>query len=156
MVFDVEKVVREYIGKSVHMSLGTARHGKPWVCEVHFVYDDNLNLYFRSKPIRRHSQEIADNPNVAGNIVRQHAADEYPHAVYFEGTAGIVTDEVERQRVFPLFKSRLGVDESAVEEAKNPDGHQFYKITVENWYTFGKFGRGSGQKDQLKWNGGAK
>jgi uncharacterized protein YhbP (UPF0306 family) len=156
MDFDVEQVVREYIDKSIHMSLATTRDDKPWVCEVHFAYDNDLNLYFRSLRSRRHSQDIASNPNVAGNIVKQHAVDEYPHAIYFEGTAEMVTGDTQRQKIFPLFKERVGADESILEEAKAPDGHQFYKISVANWYTFGKFGRDHGGKDGLKWNGGAK
>lgn len=156
MDFDVEKVVREYIEKSIHMSLATSRDDKPWVCEVHFVYDNGLNLYFRSLSTRRHSQDIASNPNVAGNIVKQHTAEEYPHAIYFEGRAEMVTEDGQRQKIYPLFKKRMGIDDSIIEEAKKADGHQFYKITVENWYTFGKFGRDHGSKDQLKWNGGAK
>lgn len=121
---------------------------KPWVCEVHFVYDENLNLYFRSLKSRRHSQEIAANPRVAGNIVKQHSA------IYFEGTAAIVEDEDERQSIFPAFQSRLGAGEGILEEARQQEGHQFYKITVAEWYAFGKFGQPSGQKYELQWNGG--
>src|SRR5204862_27783 len=101
MNLDIEQIVREYINKSLHMSLATCGGNKPWVCEVHFAYDENLNLYFRSLKTCRHSQEIAQNPNVAGNIVRQHSLEEYPHAIYFEGTAAIIEDEQERRRVFP-------------------------------------------------------
>jgi uncharacterized protein YhbP (UPF0306 family) len=78
MSIDVEKVVREYIDKSIHMSLATSTENKPWVCEVHFAYDDDLNLYWRSKTDRRHSQEIALNPFVAGNIVKQHELTSIP------------------------------------------------------------------------------
>lgn len=152
----MEKIVREYIEKSIHMSLGTSKDNKPWVCEVHFVYDDQLNLYFRSLKSRRHSQEIAQNPNVAGNIVKQHNVEEYPHAIYFEGTAAIVEDDAERQKLFPLFETRLGAGKDILEEARQEDGHQFYKITVANWYAFGKFGQQSGQKYELAWNGGKK
>src|SRR5690349_166662 len=134
MNLDVEKIVREYIDKSLHMSLGTSKDNKPWVCEVHFVYDENLNLYFRSLTSRRHSQEIAVNPQVAGNIVRQHAVDEYPHGIYFEGKAKLIEDEAEKQALFLPFQQRFNVAKSVLEEAKRPDGHQFYKITVENWY----------------------
>jgi len=151
---DTEKIIREYIDKTVHMSLATSRDTKPWVCEAHFVYDEQLNLYFRSLKSRRHSQETAQNPNVAGNIVKQHAVDEYPHAIYFEGTAAIIEDEQERQKLFPYFQSRLGVKDSILEEAKKEDGHQFYKITVSNWYAFGKFDQSSGRKYELVWNGG--
>ena len=153
---DVEKIIREYIDKSLHMSLGTSKDNKPWVCEVHFVYDDKLNLYFRSLKSRRHSQEIAVNPSVAGNIVRQHAVDEYPHAVYFEGSAALIEDDAVRQELFPLFQTRLGSNEGILEDARQQDGHQFYKIVVENWYAFGKFDGDKGQKLVLNWNGGNK
>ena len=152
---DIEKIVREYITKVPHMSLATSSSDKPWVCEVHFAYDDNLNLYFRSLPTRRHSQEIAQNPFVAGNIVKQHALDDAPHAIYFEGTAELVDSPEERRRIFPYFQSRLGSDESILDEAANPDGHQFYKVTVANWYAFGKFGGDVGGKHELAWNGGS-
>lgn len=156
MKLDVEKVVREYIDKSLHMSLATSAGDKPWVCEVHFAYDENLNLYFRSLKTRRHSQDIANNPNVAGNIVRQHDLGEYPHAIYFEGTAAHIGDAAEVDEIFPLFQKRLQLDQTAVEEAKNADGHQFYKITVSNWYAFGKFEDDKGEKYKLAWNGGQK
>lgn len=151
---DMEEIVREYIGKSLHMSLGTSVNNKPWVCELHFVFDDQLNLYFRSRKSRRHSQEIAENPNVAGNIVAQHTLDESVHAVYFEGTAAIMKDDNKRQMLLPLFQSRLGTDESIIEEARTADGHQFYKVSVESWFAFGDFGDGSIDKYQLVWNGG--
>src|ERR1044071_4915637 len=110
MDMDIEKIVREYINKSLHMSLATVSRDKPWVCEVHFVHDDNLNLYWRSLSSRRHSQEIAANPNVAGNIVRQHSLEEYPHAIYFEGKAELIDSQAEREKVFPLFQKRLNAD----------------------------------------------
>lgn len=151
---NIEQVIREYLPQIIHMSLGTSKDNRPWVCEVHFVYNDNLNLYFRSLTSRRHSQEIAANPQVAGNIVKQHAIGEYPLGLYFEGTAALVTDEAERREVEPLFKERLGVTADILVEAADPDGHQFYKITVETWYAFGKFDDKS-QKLELVWNGGS-
>lgn len=151
---DREAIIREYIDKSLHLSLGTCIDNKPWVCEVHFVYDNHLNLYFRSLRSRRHSQEIANNSHVAGNIVKQHSIDEYPHAIYFEGTATIVEDEAEKLRIFPYFQSRLGARKEILEEARKEEGHQFYKVTVTAWYAFGTFGQSSGQKVELQWDGG--
>lgn len=150
---ELEEIIREYVDKSIHMSLATCVENQPWVSEVHFVYDDDLNLYFRSLPTRRHSQEIAQNPHVAGNIVRQHELTDYPHAVYFEGEAGVMTDEGEFERVYELMAERLGADGAIIEETKRPDGHAFYKITVKNWSAFGKFGRNSGDKYTLAWGG---
>jgi uncharacterized protein YhbP (UPF0306 family) len=95
MNVDVEQVIRDYLPEVGHMSLGTSSNNRPWVCEVHFTYDDNLNLYFRSLASRRHSQEIAANPNVAGNIVKQFQLGESPVGTYFEGTAQMLTSDEE-------------------------------------------------------------
>lgn len=76
MINDLEKTIRDYLPAVIHLSLSTCKDDKPWVCEVHYVYDDELNLYFRSKPSRRHSLEIMDNPYVAGNIVEQHTVED--------------------------------------------------------------------------------
>jgi uncharacterized protein YhbP (UPF0306 family) len=153
---DVEKAVREYIEKTIHMSLGTAKDNKPWVSEVHFAYDDKLNLYFRSLKSRRHSQEIAENPNVAGNIVDKYGLGDSVVGVYFEGTAKLLESGEEQNTASQSIKNRLKTEDSILDEAKNDDGHQFYKVIVANWYVFGRFGAPSGQKYKLEWNGGTK
>lgn len=149
MNLDLEKIIREYIDKTVHMSLATVSNDRPWVCEVHFVYDDDLNLYFRSKSSTRHCQELMANPNVAGNIVRQHQLDEYPHAIYFEGRAEHMTDDDAIRAVMPIFHDKQKTDLAELEESRS--GKSFYKISVENWYAFGKFGGDKGQKYKLEW-----
>jgi uncharacterized protein YhbP (UPF0306 family) len=154
MNVDIEKVVRENIDKTVHLSLATVKDNMPWVCEVHFAYDDNLNLYFRSLPSRRHSMEIAKNPNVAGNIIEQHPLEKYPLGIYFEGTAERLAPGDEQELAAKCMKAKLKKSDEIVEEARNPEGHQFYKISVKNWYVFGKFGGPKGQKYKLAWNGG--
>ncbi len=133
---DVEALIREYLPNIIHMSLGTCADNKPWVCEVHFVYDDGLNLYWRSTPDRRHSEDIAKNPNVAGNIVVQHGPTEKPRGVYFEGTAEMLSGVTENDQVYKLFADRLNKGPEILEDAANPDGNQFYKITVKDWYVF--------------------
>jgi uncharacterized protein YhbP (UPF0306 family) len=153
---NIEHIIREYVDKSLHLSLATVSDNRPWVSEVHFVYDDNLNIYWRSLASRRHSIEIASNPYVAGNIVKQHSLDEYPHAVYFEGTAELLKSEQAIKQILPQFIARIGANESAAAEGLHEDGHQFYKLTVKNWYAFGKFGGEQGLKHQLIWNGGVK
>src|SRR5690242_16435630 len=118
MTVDVEKVVREYLPNLIHMSLATSKDNKPWVCEVHFAFDQDLNLYFRSLASRRHSQEIADNPNVAGNIIRQHSSGELPLGVYFEGTAKMLTPGEEQDKAYEALNERFGLGEKIMEEAK--------------------------------------
>jgi len=140
MDLDVEKIVRENINKTVHMSLATVSDNKPWVCEVHFAYDEKLNLYFRSLKSRRHSQEIAVNPNVAVNIIDKYNLGDPVVGVYFEGTAKLVEAGEEQNIAAQCLKDRLKITDDIVKEAEQEDGHQFYKISVENWYLFGRFG----------------
>ena len=153
---DVEKIVREYVDKTIHMSLATAKDNTPWVCEVHFAYDESLNLYFRSLKSRRHSQEIANNPNVSGNIIDKYGLDDPVVGVYFEGKAELLEAGDVQNLAAKCLKDRLKIDDDIVGEAEHEDGHQFYKIAVSNWYVFGRFGGSSGQKYNLEWNGGAK
>ena len=152
MNVEVEDIIRNNIGATVHMSLATVSNNRPWVCEVHFAYDEELNLYFRSKASRRHSQEIAQNPYVSGNIVKQFELGEPVVGVYFEGTAEQLAHVTEESPAFVALQ-RLGLKTDALTEAENEaDGHKFYKITVKNWYAFGRFGADHGQKLSLEWN----
>lgn len=149
---DIEAIIRENIDKTVHMSLATSKDGKPWVCEVHFGYDDQLNLYWQSLKNRRHSQEIAENSNVAGNIVDKHEVGQPVVGIYFEGTAKLLAAGDEQNEAFRAMHNRGVTPDDAIEDAANENGHQFYKVTVENWYAFGRFGQPSGQKYKLEWN----
>ena len=154
---DTEQFIRDYLAQVVHMSLATSANNQPWVCEVHFAYDDDLNLYWRSKSNRRHSQEIAANPHVAGNIIRQHGLKNSPVGVYFEGTAELLPAGIEQTKAFEALRDREIAKPDALEEAGRQNGHQFYKIIIKNWYAFGPFGEnGSSTKVQLIWNGSKK
>jgi uncharacterized protein YhbP (UPF0306 family) len=134
---DIEKLIREYLPGVFHMSLATCLHNKPWVCEVHYVYDNDLNLYFLSKLSRRHSQEISKNPNVAGDIVKQHATNEKPRGIYFEGTAELMKNVDQNSLVYKLYDERFGISPSILNEIKHSEsGHKFYKIIPESFVLF--------------------
>lgn len=148
---DIEQTIRNYLPQIVHMSLATSADNKPWVCEVHFAFDDDLNLYFRSLPARRHSQEIAKNPHVAGNIVTQHFLNQTVRGVYFEGTAKKLSPGDEQTAAYEALSKRLGMGKELLEEAKNPEGPQLYKITVNAFYVFDAY-NSPAKKHELPWN----
>jgi uncharacterized protein YhbP (UPF0306 family) len=151
MIQNLENTIREYLPQVIHLSLGTSRNNLPWVCEVHYVFDDDLNLYFRSLESRRHSQEIADNPLVAGNIVAQHTIKDKPRGVYFEGLAEKLVDVGEKDVAYQLYCQRFGTGPQIVKEALRPDGHKFYKISVSSYYVFDSRESVPSQKYVLKW-----
>lgn len=149
---DIEKLIREYIPNVIHMSLATSAGDKPWVCEVHYSYDQDLNLYFRSLESRRHSKEIAQNSTVAGNIVEPHGLTDKPRGVYFEGRANLLENVDENHLAFTTYKTRLNTGPDILEEAKQPDGHKFYKVTVTDFYVFDSRESKPSQKYHLAWN----
>lgn len=151
MLQDIEQVIREYLPEVIHMSLATVRENYPWVCEVHYVFDDELNLYFRSTAARRHSQEIALNPRVAGTIVKQHQKGEKPRGVYFEGTAALLEGVHEQHVAYRKYCERFGTTAAILDEAATDTGHKFYKITVHKFYVFDSIAASPGRKYELVW-----
>jgi len=148
---DIESNVRKHIDKSFHMSLATVSDNKPWVCEVHFAYDSDLNIYFVSKVTTRHCKEIAANQHVAGNIVKQHGLEESPHGVYFEGYAELI--EYPSDEELDVYCGRLARDKDELRaNLQVENGHRMYRISVQNWAIFGKFGQESNKKYELKWS----
>lgn len=134
---NVEQLIRKYLSDIFHLSLATCADNKPWVCEVHYVYDDDLNFYFLSKPSRRHSKEIAANPNVAGNVVKQHSATETPRGVYFEGRAEMLEELSDHSQAHALYDERFNLSPEMIKEINDdPTGHKFYKITPTNFVLF--------------------
>lgn len=132
------------------MSLATVKDNKPWVCEVHFAYDDALNIYFVSKLSTRHCKEIAENANVAGNIVKQHELTELPGGIYFEGIVKLIedpsTEDIDR------YCSRLKRNsEELTAQLKEENGRRMYRINVSNWAAFVKFEDQPLQKYELVW-----
>lgn len=150
--FDIEKVIRAYLPGIIHMSMATCVDNKPWVCEVHYVYDDQLNLYFRSKPSRRHCKELAINPNVAGNIVTQHTMSEKPRGIYFEGRAELLKNVSKNDEAYKKCRERFGKGPEILTETNQPDGGQFFKISVSDYYVFDARESVPAQKYHLKWH----
>lgn len=147
----IEQTIREYIDQIVHMSLATSANNQPWVCEVHFAVDNELNIYFRSIKSARHSQEIFSNPHVAGNIVTQHFKNQRVRGVYFEGRAELLADFDETHPGVLATAKRFG-EKSAIQAVKPEDNESHYfKITVKNWYLFDSYGPAPVGKHQLPW-----
>lgn len=146
---NIEAIIRSYLPQVIHMSLATCSDNKPWVCEVHYAYDDDLNLYFRSTPDRRHSREIAANPNVAGNIVTQHHLDQKVRGVYFEGMAEKLTNVDESSIAYTVVAARLGLGPEILKDSNTDSGHGFYRIKVSDYYLFDSYGPGPSAKHHL-------
>lgn len=65
----VKKELIEFIKNQKLLVLSTVdEKGNPWVCNVYYSADNDLNLFFVSPTDTKHSQHIAENPQVAFSI----------------------------------------------------------------------------------------
>ncbi len=65
---NIKELIKEVLEKGYLMSLGTVDQGGVWVADVIYIYDDQLNIYWMSSPMTRHSKAILENNQVAGTI----------------------------------------------------------------------------------------
>lgn len=65
---NIGKLILGVLEKGYLMSLGTQDDGGVWVCDVIYIHDDQLNMYWMSHPKTRHSNAVIKNPNIAGTI----------------------------------------------------------------------------------------
>jgi hypothetical protein len=148
----VEAIIRQYLPQVVHMSLATCAEGKPWVCEVHFAFDEELNLYWQSSQERRHSVEVDKNANVAGNIITQHFMNQKVRGVYFEGTAEKLEGVDEAHPGYVAYAKRYSKGPELLADWSKDGGARLYKIAVSDYYLFDAYANDPPQKFRLGWN----
>lgn len=135
---DTKQLISEYLKTMRVMQLATSSGNKVWACNVHFYADDNNNLYWISTPTRRHSLDIAINPNVA---VTMKIHEDVPEEKYIiglsaEGQATLLSKE-DVQKIGPEYMKKLDKPLTLLEDimsGENP--HQFYKLTVSRFVLF--------------------
>ncbi|MEK7571604.1 MAG: pyridoxamine 5'-phosphate oxidase family protein [Patescibacteria group bacterium] len=135
---DGKKLIQEYLKNARVMHLATSVNDKPWVCNVHFYADDENNLYWISTPTRRHSEEIAKNPNVAVTIKVHEDTPKEPYVIglSLEGKAELLSEE-ETKEIGPKYIAKLGNIPTLAEDilsGKNP--HKFYRLRPTNIVLF--------------------
>jgi uncharacterized protein YhbP (UPF0306 family) len=121
------------------MQLATCKDGKPWLCSVWYVMDEAENIYFISKDSRRHSQELANNPNVCVTIVSdiQDKKGGQGQSLTVNGKGETVRGN-HIQQVYRLYSERFPelADMPPIQKFENEDSHFFYKVTPEEivWF----------------------
>lgn len=129
---DLKKLIIQHLKAARVLQLATSANNQPWACNLHFYADDGLNLYWISKPDRRHSEDIATNPKTA-IVIKLHEdtkAEKYIVGLSAEGTSELLSDE-EAKKIGPEYGERLDKDPSLIAdilEGRNP--HKFYKFTT--------------------------
>lgn len=119
----MEELIKQYLTEKKDMQLATIADGKPWICTVYFVYDDDFNLYWTSGRSRQHSIEILKDPQTAVTVVRDNKRKQ---ALQITGNAYEVADD-DLERVHALYQSKYGKKDYDLEEMKQhiADGRSY-------------------------------
>ena len=124
--------IKKYFAEAKMMQLATVRDNKPWICNVWFVSDKDLNIYWISSTTRRHSEEIKDNEHVAAAMCMvSDPSDTSKSGIQLEGVAHEVTNPVEMAKALKLYVARgiFTLDQVKKFMADVTKPHRFYKIT---------------------------
>lgn len=120
------------------MQLATVSDGKPWVCNVWFAADKDLNIYWFSSTTRRHSHEVADDPHVAAAIcLPQTPADSYARGIQLEGTAELLTKPTDIAVAMKHYVGKIfNIKQVKQFMANLEKPHRFYRIKPETIVLF--------------------
>lgn len=134
---DLKRLIHEYLNDAKLMQLATAINDQPWVCNVWFAADEDLNIYWFSSTGRRHSKEVKKNNKVAGAIVLPLNPSDPPRGLQFQGTAEVLTKQKDIYKAIAIYQDRIFPKETIdelMQNTKNP--HKFYKITPVQFVLF--------------------
>ncbi len=111
------------------MQLATSVNNQPWNCNVYYLVDDEINLYWASLPTRRHSREIAKNPKVAAAIVVNNQIGQPVIGVQVEGRVEIVNDADQIKPIALKYAERFKRTKEWVNDfTSSKTEHKLYRL----------------------------
>lgn len=130
-----KKLIRRYLNDTKVMQLATVGDNKPWISNVHFISDDEGNLYWLSREKRRHSKEINANPNIAVSIVIK--GDMPVIGIQASGIAEKVTDIKTKKNVILNYVKKHGTGKEFYKRAlAGINSHKLYCMRPEFYSLF--------------------
>ncbi len=143
-------LLQEYFKSSRLLQLATTgQQGQPWICTVYFVADPDNNLYWLSYPTRRHSQDIANNNQVASTIVVK--SDLPVIGIQLEGTATVVDDKNVIATVMKQYVAKYDSGKTFYERFIAGDNkHIMYKLEPKHIYLFDEVNNSLNDRQEIK------
>lgn len=133
----LKELIQHYLRDAKMMQLATVADGKPWVCNVWFAADDELNIYWFSSVTRRHSQEVARESSVAAAICLPQTPEDPPRGLQVEGTAEVLESESDVTKAMSLYVGRIFSQEQVDTFMQHPERpHKFYHLRPTNFVLF--------------------
>jgi len=123
----IQERILQVLDKTHLMSLAVSDENGPWVADLIFIHDKNLNVYWMSDPKTRHSMAILKNHRVAASITASTKSKEPNFGGQIEGVAA----QLKGIQFDLLIKhlAKRGYQKPKLSEAKKIlDGDLWYKL----------------------------
>lgn len=138
MTASPRQLVTKYLSKHNVMQLATCSDDKPYAVNLHYYSDEAGNLYWISTRERRHSRELAANPNacVAIKVHENTLTEPWVIGLTIEGTVECL-GENPGQNIAVAYQDKLGHPQKLMDDirsGRNP--HKFYKLTPTDYTLF--------------------
>jgi uncharacterized protein YhbP (UPF0306 family) len=131
----MHKSLSKYLSESKVLQIATVGEGKPWVCTVYFVVDEELNIYWLSEPNVRHSKNIETNSSVALTMAIK--TDLPVIGLSAEGKVKIVKDLETVEMVMKKYIAKYNEGKQFVDRFKKGiNKHHLYKFTPDRYVLF--------------------
>ncbi len=125
----IKALISQYLKEAKMMQLATVADGKPWVCNVWFAADKDMNIYWFSSTTRRHSHEVLLNKHVAAAICLPQTPADSPRGLQIEGTAELLTNPKDIAVAMKHYVGRIFNLKQVKQFMQNIDRpHRFYRI----------------------------
>lgn len=122
--------IRHVLEAGTLMSIAVVDAGGIWVCDVNYVSDDALNIYWVSNTNARHSVAIEENPQIAGMITVS-GRDEDDLGIQFAGRAERLDGPQDKLIALQYAKRRKPVPRRRVDIRKDASLNSFTKSTSD-------------------------
>ncbi len=135
MKIESRTLLNKYLLDGNVMQLATVSKGKPWICTVFYVTDDKMNIYWLSLPSRRHSRDIAEQPQVAVTVPIKF--DLPVIGVQAEGTAETVDNHSIIKTVMKKYTEKYGSGKLFYDNfIAGKNQHQMYQFKPKKYVIF--------------------
>ncbi len=126
---DLRSLIADYLKKAKLMQLATSIEDQPWVCNVWFASDEDLNIYWFSSLTRRHSKELLKNNKVAGAIAFPQTPENKPQGLQFQGSAQLLNTAIDIDKAISVYQNRIFSNEKIMKLMESKETpHCFYRL----------------------------
>ncbi len=146
---DIQVILRKFLSETSTLSMATVdSKGLPHACNLNFVHDDRLNLYFISSPESAHSRHITKQPHVAATAYSKFGKPDDIHGVQIHGSVEAIKPDDFRV-IWAMYCSKFPYAHELEFRAR---AEQFYRLRP-SWFRWIDNAVRFGFKIESDWDG---